>query len=1056
MMTRRLLGSCLIILAGMLWSLPVFAQADTATLSGRIADPQGKSVPKALVQITNIDTNVASSTETNAEGIYVFSGIKPGRYRLLVLKDGFHEIIKPEFTLHVQDDIQQNFGLQVGSVSETVTVSANAEQFATDSPAVGMTVTRDFVENMPLNGRSFQDLIALAPGTVSASDGTGLFSVNGQRDDANSFTVDGVSANLGSGGAYSAGILVQAAAGVLPAQTALGTTQSLVSVDDLQEFRIQTSGYSAEFGRQPGGQVELATRSGTNAYHGTAFDYFRNEALDANSWFLNSIGSPREPERQNDFGGTIGGPLKVPRLYDGKDKTFFFFSYEGLRLRLPEVAQENAPTLAFRQAAASTVQPFLNAAPIPNGAANNDACLPAVVSCTALFRAGFSNPSQLDAVSFRLDQNLGQKAQFFARYAYTPSKTSSRGNPASELDSISSNTETITLGTTVRLGAKVVDELRFNYSIVNSHLAQTPDTFGGAIPYSINLVTPPQFVNGATRNSVSFDLPNLSPNMGIPTYSSSESSQRQYALLNSVSWSHGSHELKFGVDYRRLGPVFSPYPFDSAFIFDSVTGVVGGVADLVFAAAFQGARPTFNNLSLYAQDSWRLTQRFTLSYGLRWEFNPAPGASNGLFPLAVSQTSNLATMELAPLGTPQYHTTYDNFAPRLGFAYELRSGDNHPLVVRAGGGVFYDTAQALGAEGYAGYPFLSEGITTKVPLPAAAAAITPPPFNFPPTPPYGPITVSDPNLKLPYTAQWNVSLDQGLSARNTLTISYAGNKGQRLLFTNQYSPTSNTNFTYADITDNQASSNYNAMQIQDHGYLAPGLQFLGSYTWAHALDNASNDLGTSGFPPLYGNSDNDLRQVLNFAVVYEIPSSDRSALLGHLTRGWLVANRFSAQTGYPFTVEQGTYTDPVSGAIVPILPDLVPGVAVYKHNVPGVPAGWQVNEAAFSPVPINPATGIPLMQGNEPRNFLHGPAFWNLNTSVQRNFAMTDRVGLQFRVDAFNIFNHPNLGSQIDNFLGDATFGQIIPFGVQTIGVPNQLYATGAARSLQLSLKLHF
>jgi hypothetical protein len=284
---------------------------------------------------------------------------------VVVSKQGFQTVTLTGITLNTQDNLSRNFTLQVGSVSESVTVNGSGVNINTTDASVGTVVDQQFVKNIPLNGRSFQSLIALVPGVVivpalGTTNTAGQFSVNGQRSSANSFMVDGVSANFGAAAGSFGGVQ---SSGNLPGLCALGTTQSLVSVDAMQEFRIQTSTYAAEFGRQPGGQISIVTRSGTSAFHGSAFEYFRHDALDANDRFANRNGQPKPKERQNDFGGTVGGPLP----YGSKKKTFFFFSYEGLRLEQPQFNLTNVPTVSMRQQTAPALQPLLNAFPLPNG-----------------------------------------------------------------------------------------------------------------------------------------------------------------------------------------------------------------------------------------------------------------------------------------------------------------------------------------------------------------------------------------------------------------------------------------------------------------------------------------------------------------------------------------------------------------------------------------------------------------------------------------------------------------------------------------------------------------
>ena len=306
------------------------AQSTDASITGRVTDPSKALIAEAEVTAVNAGTNFPYKTKTNASGEYYLTNLPPGRYRLDIEKTGFKRLIEPDITLHVQDAIELSFELTLGSASETITVEAGTPLVNTESATVSTVIDRTFVENLPLNGRSFQTLIMLTPGvvvTTTAAYDQGQFSVNGQRADANYFTVDGVSANFGVTG-YPP--LMQSAGGGLPSLSALGGTNSLVSADAMQEFRIQTSSFAPEFGRTPGGQISIATRSGTNAFHGTLFDYFRNSVLDANDWFSDFNDLPKPEERQNDFGGVFGGPII-------KDKTFFFVSYEGLRLRQPAI-----------------------------------------------------------------------------------------------------------------------------------------------------------------------------------------------------------------------------------------------------------------------------------------------------------------------------------------------------------------------------------------------------------------------------------------------------------------------------------------------------------------------------------------------------------------------------------------------------------------------------------------------------------------------------------------------------------------------------------------------
>src|SRR5260370_10262430 len=439
-----------------------------------ITDPQGKVVPAVDVEVTNVDTNVSVHHATNSSGLYVAVGLKAGRYRVSVAKEGFRGIDLTDLVLNVQDVLSRNFQLQLGSVMASITVVANETTINTADATVSTVVDRQFAENLPLNGRSFQTLIQLTPGVVLTANNafdTGQFSVNGQRASSNYWMVDGVSANIGMSAGASAG---NGLGGALGSTSVLGGTNSLVSVDAMQEFRIETSTFAPEFGRTPGGQILIVTRSGTNQLHGTLFDYLRNDALDASDWFngyTNNPPLPKAKERQNDFGGTLSGPIF-------KNRTFFFFSYEGLRLRLPQTTLTTVPDLNARQSAIPPMQPFLNLFPL-------DPNQPDIGNGLARFNPSFSNPATLDAYSIRIDHRLRNKFALFGRYSYSPSELLERapkGSPLSMLKGSRITTQTATVGTTWNISSAASNDVRFNYSRTNSTGSFSVDDFGGAKP----------------------------------------------------------------------------------------------------------------------------------------------------------------------------------------------------------------------------------------------------------------------------------------------------------------------------------------------------------------------------------------------------------------------------------------------------------------------------------------------------------------------------------------------------------------------------------------------
>jgi hypothetical protein len=1046
----------LVVLAMLLCVTSAVCQTETATISGRVTDPSGAALSGADVQVQNVLTGRAVATKTNSSGLYVATALQPGTYRVIVSNPGFKQIVKPDIVLNVQDNAALNFSMTVGSVSETVTVTGGAPLVNTESAAVSTVVDRQFVENMPLNGRSFQTLIALTPGTVitpTSSDSQGQFSVNGQRTDANYFTVDGVSANAGTNGFNP--VLYQSAGGALPALSTLGGTSSLVSVDALQEFRIQTSSYAPEFGRQPGAQVSILTRSGTNSFHGNLFDYFRNDVLDANDWFSNHNHLPKAAERQNDFGGTFGGPIV-------KDRTFVFLSYEGLRLRQPRTLQTIVPDLASRQAATPDELPYLNAFPLPNGAS--------LGSGTAQFNQTYSDPSSVNAFSIRIDHTINSKTSIFGRYNYSPSDTSQRGAAASfgagyaELNNTqaaTSSTQTFTLGIAEAITPRITNEFRANYSNVRAGNKWILDNFGGAVPPSDSILFPTGFSaeNGISETYIA--------GVGLlEVGKGTTNEQRQLNFLDNVSMAFGRHQLKVGFDYRWLSPFTSPSPYNLFVYFAGVpdpSGILSGQAVGVFPGTFQGTSFLVKNYSAYAQDTWKATARLTLTYGLRWDVNPPlKGKTAANQPFTVQGLDNPLTMTLAPRGTPLYSTTYGNIAPRFGIAYQLGQNDRWGTVLRAGFGVFYDLGgqTALGsASGY--FPFSYQTFNSApVPLPLMASDIAPPAISL--APPVGNnMVVTVPDLTLPRTYQWNASAEQMLGPKQTLSLTYLGAVGRDLLREDSYYAVNATFPNQVAVYRNTATSDYHSLQVSFQRRLSRGMEALASYTLAHSIDIASTDnLSTSSqgnVPPAIanprtdrGNSDYDIRHSFSGAITYDVPSPWKQPLAHAVFGGWSLNGLIIARSSPPVNVAAG-YSF-VNGIFFQPRPDVQQGQALnlYGSQYPG---GKAFNQAAFTQ-----PTGS---QGDFGRNILRGFAASQFNFALQRTFKIKEGLSLRWRSEFFNILNHPNFGSP-DGVLTDPQFGLSTQTLATSLGSGgssggfNPLYQIGGPRSIQFALKLQF
>jgi hypothetical protein len=1005
------------------------AQSPTGTISGIVTDPTGATIAGAEVLVVNDATRVQYPGVSNSEGIYVVPNLPPGNYRVQVSKVGFKTIIKPDIVINVQDAVAINFALPLGAISEIVTIQGGAPLVNTESAAVSTVIDRQFVENLPLNGRSFNTLLQLTPGVTIAPasfNTPGQFSIAGQRTNSNNFTVDGVSANFG----VQPGVSVGGSSGLGQAQafSALGGTSSLVSVEDLQEFRIETSSFSAEFGRQPGGQVLLTTRSGTNDWHGGLFEYFRNTVMDANDWFANSAGLPRSAENHNDFGGFLGGPIH-------KEKTFFFLSYEGARLRLPTTLDEQVPSVSARQSASPTIAPYLTAYPIPNGPISPD-------GFTAEFIGGFSNAGTLNAVSARIDHSFNQRFSIFGRYNDVPSRTVSIFSPG-ELNTASVNTRTVTVGLNMVLSSNLANSLRGNFSQQTSKLNAALHALGGA-----TLPDPALFLGNLPPSSNEFAF-QTDDTYFFAAGSIGRNQTKQLSFTDDLSWTRGSHKLRFGADSRELFLSIKPsagiLSYDASSVQDFLST---GQADLGATTA-RPADLLAQTLSLYAQDTWNATPRLTLSYGLRWELSPAPSARGNTILAAWQNLNDPAQITLAPTGTPLWTTKYHNFAPRFGVAYRL--DDAGDLVLRGGVGIFYDLGLGAASSVPSSFPNTGFNAISGVSLPPSNASTFLPTLSL--NPPYtGLIFAFSPGLDLPRSYQWNLALEKSFLGKQAVSVTYVGQAGRDLLRRSAlFRPNSNfTSLFFA--TANDARSNYNALQVQYRRPLSGSVQALLSYTYSHSLDNNSSDsvVGLSNTVISAGNdyasSDFDTRHNFTGAVTYLLPSAKKRTALSYLANNWALSGLLDVRTGFPFNArvllpgstlaQQFTRPDRVAGQPVWIADKQAPGGQILNSGVFSIPGAAR--------------------QGTEGRNDIPGFGLTQVDLSIARKFALGERCNLMFRSDAFNVLNHPNF----TNPSGLIQFG---PSQLRTTRMLNQglggltpLFQAGGPRSLQLSLKLSF
>jgi hypothetical protein len=1035
------------------------AQADTATLSGTVQDQNGAAIPAVTVTVENVGTRIKRTVTTNDSGLFTVPVLPAGQYTVSVEHQGFTSVTVNDLTLNVGDRKAIQIQMQVGAPNApTVNVSADDVVEVRTDGSVGTVVTRQQIANMPLNGRTIQSLLQLVPGVVLVSNPTGggatagpQFSINGQRTTSNYFIVDGVSANTGiasNGRTSSPGM---SASGTAAGTTALGGTNSLASLDAVQEFSIQTSTFAPEFGRTPGGQISLVTRGGTNEFRGSISEYFRNEALDANDWFNNKLGLKRAVDRQTFFGGVFGGPIKKNRL-------FFFASYEGLRLTQPSSSTVRVPTVAVRTSPNTSqfLRPYLNALPIPNG---QD--LP---NGTAPFTASYSNTADFDIFSLRIDGKVRKNLTGFLRYNHAPSSSDTRILALSTVQHLDVKQDSYTGGITWTGASSVTTDIRVNWTRNNPKSFASLDSFGGSqVPNVSDIFAPGR---DPSRNQFLFSAIGLGFNWGI----GSSDVQRQLNIVGTTSWLVASHLLKFGVDYRRGAPlVGAAGGAEETFRFFTRAQLQSGFAPQYQIRSLDPVprRPVFTNLSVFVQDTWHANKKLTLTYGVRLEHVPPPGASDGRLArtLLGIDTPTPQNLRLAPVGTPLWKSRFGDVAPRFGASYQLGSKAGWESVIRGGVGVFYDLDFGEAASQFAtAYPFQSCACFANVAVPLS------PSIRVDPNPATDPNTfiVTDPNLRAPYTIQWNGSLQQSLGARQSITVSYVGAVGRRLIMGQSF-----VNQTIADFPNNPDSvtliiqkdlgrSQYNALQIQFQRRLRHGIEAIASYSLAKSSDNVSYDGGlvaptyNSGaagdvFAKNWGPSDFDIRHQLSSAVTIELPSGWVPKAIRPIFHNWSLDMLLRVQSGQPVDLNGGFFFD--GGEFFVLRPDRVSGQPLYIFDK-SLPGGRRFNENAFtSPSVLN---GV-QQQGNFPRNGMRGLPASQVDLALRRDFRFSERFSLQLKAEFFNVLNHPTFGS-LDNDITDGTdFGQPSSMLNRSLGNGlSSLYQMGGPRSGELAIKFMF
>lgn len=1022
--------------------LSSITSAQNSQLTGLVKDKTDAVVPAAAVTLTNVETGAVLNAKSSKAGFYVFASIVPGRYSLAGDAPGFAKTVINDVKIDAAANVSQDIVLQVQSASQSVNVVSDPPAELTETTAaVSAVFDHSLIENAPLNGRSLDTLFELAPGTVltpSSENSPGGYVINGQRASANNLTIDGASANIAAPANFAENI-----GGTGLPTSASGGVNGVLPVDAIEEYRIQTSTYSAEYGRTPGGQIQVKSRGGTNQYHGSVFEYFRNQVMDATDWFIEHDHQKQPPLRMNDFGGTFGGPI-------WKDKLFFFVAHETLLMHQPQFTSFDVPDAAIRQTAATVFQPFLAAFPTGNGGPDP------IIPGGDIFNEPYSNVVATHTTSVRFDANLSHKMQLFERVNIAPSSFNQEFRPNGNISN--SNYYTSTTGLTWTLSNKLLDELTVGFA----------KSLGNQIVYMADIgdsrvATTEAYVKTfLDTQKVQFGF-NGPPSTGYFLGPNTQNAQDQWNLVDTLSWSVGRHTIKMGADYRRLTPLYDIPPSVSITTGQSdpqtfTNGIVESLSYATPSTKFTSFPFRYSNLSLYGQDTWRVTNRLTLDFGLRWDVNPAPSDGRG-GPLTVTgNVQNPSSLQAAIPGTPLWQTRYRNLGPRLGFAYQLKNDPRFGTVVRGGAGTFYDTGTSSAAAGvfFEQYPYFARGFSSNIPFTTID-------FNslssVPPSLPASNLALTDPHLQSPRTYEWSVTLDQAVGSRTGLSVSYIGNDGERLL-ARTISITSSANPLFTDqaylyLETNGAHSNYQALQAQLKTRFRLGLQGYASYTWSHAEDTADSEFafGNSLVPSQKTNAGFDIRHIFAGALHWETPGNNMNRFSRALTKGWAVDSVVRLQTADPLTVQTN---DPVFNNLYQQEPQAnqVSGVPVIISNS-AAPGGKELNRAAF----VNPPSG---QQGDSKINFYRLFGLTQFDLSASRVLIKRESVQASFRVDAFNVFNIPNF-SHVQTFLPSPNFGQAANtragvFGSSDpfAGGVNQVFSNGGPRNIQLSVKMKF
>jgi outer membrane receptor protein involved in Fe transport len=1135
----------LVLLAG----VATHAQTFRGTILGSVSDSSGAAVPGATVTIKNLDTGLTRAVATQDDGSYSAQELPIGNYSVSVEKSGFKVGVVTGVKVEVSKESRVDVSLQPGQLAQTVEVQGEAlPMVESTSNTLGGIVDSKVATSLPVNGRDYQKLIFLVPGVTGSPDqitdspgSFGIFSVNGARGRANNFLLDGTDMNDG----YRNDPAINEAG-------TYGTPATILPVEAIAELHV-ASNFEAQYGRSAGGVINVVTKSGTDNIHGSAFEFFRNDAMDARNYF-NPTSQEQQPFHNNQFGAALGGPII-------KDKTFFFVDYEGVRetgklsyTTLVPTAQEisyattNTPTATVNPVIANLLA--LNPWPtanIPSAVAQPFSGINNVFVATP-----FSN--RVDNGIVKIDHNFNKDNLLTGRYYIGDSDQSFPLGlvGGSLLPGYNVTTPTrvqmIALSYVSVLSPSVVNEARLGWNRFAEGFFPEDRSFDPATDIGLDTgVGPYNF--GLPRMNVG-PYAQIGANYTVPR----QRVDTNWHYIDGISWKHGKHDMKFGYEFRRtsisqilnidfrgklsfsgtpadgtpcsltqLQTAFPNNPNVSPSVCEALSLFLAGTPTGGSIAQGNTNRNTFENShAIYAQDSWRISHTFTLNLGLRYDYYGLIQDKQGNFTnVLLNPATQSGTAVLTGSGR-LYQPDYKNVAPRVSVAWDVFG--NQKTVVRAGYGIFYDAFSQDAFIGqvpynsifdpgsaYSGFGpnpirFGSTISTSSFPVPFESGV---PIYGF-----FGPMSDAfavNPNLRTPYMQNFNLNLQQQVARRMVLQVGYVGSNGHKLLQTADANQPTQAQITAADLgcdcindygvprqytvpnvavspfylnyLESSANSNYNSLQTSFRVDDWHGLTSTVNYTWSHSIDDASDlwEYITNGSTPNQtytpnankGNSNFDVRNRFTWNFIYQIPDS-KDSKYKLIRNGWGVNGIVTVQSGQPFQFNFNFEDDFDGSGSGYGVPDRVPGVPIHYNQ--SDPSNY-VNLDAFA-VPCTPqATGfdgtagscVPGTRhyGNLGRNSLIGPHFRQFDFSIFKDTTLTERLKMQLRFEAYNLFNHPNFANPyLPFFIADPLVngstaagtgvGNYALTSTPDVGIGYPFLGSGSPRNLQIAAKFTF